>query len=81
MKIYIVHSADVNEVGILHIDCKVFKERKEAKEEVDRLIVNFIENKEGDFEPKLEEIGSFVRLYIENELTELQIHIEEYECK
>lgn len=79
MKIYIVHSADVNEVGILHIDCKVFKERKEAKKEVDRLIVNFIENKEGDFEPKLEEIGSFVRLYIENELTELQIHIEEYE--
>lgn len=79
MKIAILHYAIITNDGELEIDCSKFKSTSEARFEQNNIIEQFINTNDTNNDKQIEEsIGTFRRISYQNQLAELQSHIEEF---
>lgn len=81
MKSYFLHYAQMDSEGNLSTDCKMYGSIEEAKTAQADLNNSFKElvNQSPEY-IIFEETGTFIRLAIKNSLSEIQSHIEVFEC-
>ena len=74
---YVLHHAMMDMDGSLNIDCVVYSDIEDAKRAQDLLLIEF-KSRHDIYRNDLieEEIGLFKRVAYENELMEIQSHIE-----